>query len=171
VLDDQLQHHLKQFSQVEGVVANVEGNSQQLKQALESGEKIIVTTIHKFDYIVEEMEDLSDRNFAVLIDEAHSSQTGELKDSQTRALSEESSIEGEEDEEEVSVQDRLNEDMEGRGVLSNVSSFAFTATPKEKTLEMFGEETEDGGYEPFSLYSMRQAIEEGFRRFTELHYL
>lgn len=162
VLDDQLQHHLKQFSQVEGVVANVEGNSQQLKQALESGEKIIVTTIHKFDYIVEEMEDLSDRNFAVLIDEAHSSQTGELKDSQTRALSEESSIEGEEDEEEVSVQDRLNEDMEGRGVLSNVSSFAFTATPKEKTLEMFGEETEDGGYEPFSLYSMRQAIEEGF---------
>ncbi|WP_353634415.1 RNA-binding domain-containing protein [Halobacterium sp. NMX12-1] len=103
----------------------------------------------------------SDRNFAVLIDEAHSSQTGELKDSQTRALSEESSTEVEEDEE-VSVQDRLNEDMEGRGVLSNVSSFAFTATPKEKTLEMFGEETEDGGYEPFSLYSMRQAIEEGF---------
>jgi len=162
VLDDQLQHHLKQFSQVEGVVANVEDSSQQLKQALESGEKIIVTTIHKFDYIVEEMEDLSDRNFAVLIDEAHSSQTGELKDSQTRALSEESSIEGEEDEEEVSVQDRLNEDMEGRGILSNVSSFAFTATPKEKTLEMFGEKTEDGGYEPFSLYSMRQAIEEGF---------
>jgi len=162
VLDDQLQHHLKQFSQVEGVVANVEDNSQQLKEALQSGEKIIVTTIHKFDYIVEEMQDLSDRNFAVLIDEAHSSQTGELKDSQTRALSEESSIEGEGNEEEVSVQDRLNEDMEGRGVLSNVSSFAFTATPKEKTLEMFGEQTEDGGYEPFSLYSMRQAIEEGF---------
>ncbi|WP_418284846.1 DEAD/DEAH box helicase family protein [Halorubrum sp. DTA46] len=162
VLDDQLQHHLKQFSQVEGVVANVEDNSQQLKEALESGEKIIVTTIHKFDYIVEEMQDLSDRNFAVLIDEAHSSQTGELKDSQTRALSEESSIENEEDGDEVSVQDRLTQDMEGRGVLSNVSSFAFTATPKEKTLEMFGEETEDGGYEPFSLYSMRQAIEEGF---------
>jgi len=162
VLDDQLQHHLKQFSQVEGVVANVEDNSQQLKEALDSGEKIIVTTIHKFDYIVEEMGDLSDRNFAVLIDEAHSSQTGELKDSQTRALSEESAIEGEEDGEEVSVQERINEDMEGRGILSNVSSFAFTATPKEKTLEMFGEETEDGGYEPFSLYSMRQAIEEGF---------
>jgi type I restriction enzyme R subunit len=162
VLDDQLQHHLKQFSQVEGVVANVEDNSQQLKEALESGEKIIVTTIHKFDYIVEEMEDLSDRNFAVLIDEAHSSQTGELKDAQTRTLSEESSIEGEDDEEEISVQDRLNQDMEGRGVLSNVSSFAFTATPKEKTLEMFGEENEDGGYDPFSLYSMRQAIEEGF---------
>lgn len=162
VLDDQLQHHLKQFSQVEGVVANVEDNSQQLKEALEGGEKIIVTTIHKFDYIVEEMEDLSDRNFAVLIDEAHSSQTGELKDAQTRTLSKESSTEGEDGEEEISAQDRLNQDMEGRGVLSNVSSFAFTATPKEKTLEMFGEETEDGGYEPFSLYSMRQAIEEGF---------
>jgi len=162
VLDDQLQHHMKQFSQVEGVVANVEDNSKQLKGALESGEKVIVTTIHKFDYIVEEMEDLSDRDFAVLIDEAHSSQTGELKDSQTRALSEESAIEGEDEEEELSVQDRLNQDMEGRGVLSNVSSFAFTATPKEKTLEMFGEKAEDGGYEPFSLYSMRQAIEEGF---------
>jgi len=162
VLDDQLQHHMQQFSQVEGVVANVEDNSQELKAALESGEKIIVTTIHKFDYIVEEMEDLSDRNFAVLIDEAHSSQTGELKDSQTRALSEESSIESAENEEELSVQDRLNQDMEGRGVLANVSSFAFTATPKEKTLEMFGERTDDGGYEPFSLYSMRQAIEEGF---------
>ncbi|MFD1589278.1 DEAD/DEAH box helicase family protein [Halorientalis brevis] len=162
VLDDQLQHHMQQFSQVEGVVANVEDNSQELKGALESGEKIIVTTIHKFDYIVEEMDDLSDRNFAVLIDEAHSSQTGELKDSQTRALSEESAMEGDEDEEEMSVQDRLNQDMEGRGVLSNVSSFAFTATPKEKTLEMFGEKTEDGGYEAFSLYSMRQAIEEGF---------
>lgn len=162
VLDDQLQHHLKQFSQVEGVVANVEDNSKQLKKALESGEKIIVTTIHKFDYIVEEIEDLSNRNFAVLIDEAHSSQTGELKDSQTRALSEESSVEMQEDREEISAQDRLNEDMEGRGALSNVSSFAFTATPKEKTLEMFGEESADGGYEPFSLYSMRQAIEEGF---------
>lgn len=162
VLDDQLQHHLKQFSQVEGVVANVEDNSQQLKEALESGEKIIVTTIHKFDYIVGEMQDLSDRNFAVLIDEAHSSQTGELKDSQTRALSAEISAEGGDEEDGLTVQDRLNQDMEGRGVLSNVSSFAFTATPKEKTLEMVGEETEDGGYEPFSLYSMRQAIEEGF---------
>lgn len=156
VLDDQLQHHLKQFSQVEGVVENVEDNSQQLKEALESGEKIIVTTIHKFDYIVEEIDDLSDRNFAVLIDEAHSSQTGELKDSQTRALSQK------DEEEDMSVQDRINQDMEGRGALDNVSSFAFTATPKEKTLEMFGEELEDGSYEPFSLYSMRQAIEEGF---------
>jgi len=156
VLDDQLQHHMKQFSQVEGVVANVKNDSQQLKEALERGEKIIVTTIHKFDYIVEEMQDLSNRNFAVLIDEAHSSQTGELKDSQTRALSEET------DEEELDVQERLNQDMKGRGVLSNVSSYAFTATPKEKTLEMFGERQEDGSYEPFSLYSMRQAIEEGF---------
>jgi type I restriction enzyme R subunit len=160
VLDDQLQHHLKQFSQVEGVVANVENNSQELKEALERGEKIIVTTIHKFDYIVEEMEDLSSRDFAVLIDEAHSSQTGELKDSQTRALSEEAAIDG--DGEELDIQERLNQDMEGRGVLSNLSSFAFTATPKEKTLEMFGERQEDGSYEPFSLYSMRQAIEEGF---------
>lgn len=158
VLDDQLQHHLKQFSQVEGVVANVEESSQQLKNALESGEKIIVSTIHKFDYIVEEMEDLSDRNFAVLIDEAHSSQTGELKDSQTKALADVDHEEGEE----VTPQDRLNQDMESRGALSNVSSFAFTATPKEKTLEMFGEPKEDEGYEPFSLYSMRQAIEEGF---------
>ncbi|QGA80872.1 DEAD/DEAH box helicase family protein [Candidatus Nanohalobium constans] len=158
VLDDQLQHHLKQFSQVEGVVANVEESSQQLKNALESGEKIIVSTIHKFDYIVEEMEDLSDRNFAVLIDEAHSSQTGELKDSQTKTLADIDDEEGEE----VTPQDRLNQDMESRGALSNVSSFAFTATPKEKTLEMFGEPKEDEGYEPFSLYSMRQAIEEGF---------
>lgn len=158
VLDDQLQHHLKQFSQVEGVVANVEESSQQLKDALESGEKIIVSTIHKFDYIVEEMEDLSDRNFAVLIDEAHSSQTGELKDSQTKALADVDDEEGEE----VTPQDRLNQDMESRGALTNVSSFAFTATPKEKTLEMFGEPKEDEGYEPFSLYSMRQAIEEGF---------
>ena len=161
VLDDQLQHHLRQFSQVRGVVANVEDNSQQLKEALESGEKIIVTTIHKFDYIVGEMEDLSDRNFAVLIDEAHSSQTGELKDSQTRALSKEGA-DDDEGEVELDTQDRLTQDMEGRGILSNVSSFAFTATPKEKTLEMFGKRQDDGGYEPFSLYSMRQAIEEGF---------
>lgn len=162
VLDDQLQHHLKQFSQVEGVVANVEDNSQQLKEALNRGEKIIVTTIHKFDYIVDEMQDLSNRNFAVLIDEAHSSQTGELKDSQTRTLSDESPIEPGGSKDKIDYQDRLTQDMESRGAISNISSFAFTATPKEKTLEMFGAQQEDGSYEPFSLYSMQQAIEEGF---------
>lgn len=155
VLDDQLQHHLKQFSQVEGVVENIEKTSKQLKKALEGGEKIIVSTIHKFDEIVEEMDDLSDRNFAVLIDEAHSSQTGELKDSQTRAIAD---VEAGD----ITPQERLNKDMESRGDLENVSSFAFTATPKEKTLEMFGERQEDGSFEPFDLYSMRQAIEEGF---------
>jgi type I restriction enzyme R subunit len=156
VLDDQLQHHVNQFSQVSDLVKTIDEDSQQLQGALEKGKKIIVTTIHKFFYIVDSIRELEGDDFAVIIDEAHSSQSGELRDKQMQTLAD---LDLPDD---ADTQDILNADIESRGPLPNVSSYAFTATPKERTLEMFGHEKEDGGFAPFSLYSMKQAIEEGF---------
>lgn len=161
VLDDQLQHHVSQFEQTKGVVKTIKKDSNQLQRALEDGEKIVVTTIHKFSFIVGEIENIPVSNFALIIDEAHSSQTGELKDNQSKVLAKGRNLDEAEEEEEDSLA-KIYKDIEKRGPLPNVSSFAFTATPKPKTLEMFGEKQESGGFIPFSLYSMSQAIEEGF---------
>jgi len=151
VLDKQLRNTIKQFSEVKNIVAPAM-SSQELKLALEGGKKVIITTIQKFPFIVDGIEDLSDKRFAVIIDEAHSSQSGSAADNLNRALG------SDEDE----VQDAILEIMRKRKMRDNASYFAFTATPKNATLERFGEQSPEGRFKPFHLYSMKQAIEEGF---------
>jgi len=167
VLDRQLQRTVLQFEQTLGVVENIDRTSRQLKDALESQKTIIVTTLQKFPVIVNEIGQLRGKRFAVIIDEAHSSQSGESSKSLKAVLSS-GSLEDAEREEagvetpEEELENRILAEMKTRGRLPNLSMFAFTATPKPKTLEIFGEKRANGEFEAFSLYSMRQAIEEGF---------
>lgn len=165
VLDRQLQRTVRAFEQTLGLVENIDTTSRQLKQALEDGKTIIVTTLQKFPVIQDQIGELPGKRFAVIIDEAHSSQSGESTKSLKAVLAVPSLAQAEdsgEQEEAEDLDDRITEEMRRRGRLPNVSVFAFTATPKQKTLEMFGVRKDDCGYEAFSLYSMRQAIEEGF---------
>ena len=164
VLDRQLQRTVRQFEQTLGVVENIDKTSRQLKQALEDGKTIIVSTLQKFPVIAGEMGTLKGKRFAVIIDEAHSSQTGESTKSLKQVLAADSLDEAEKQDggKEEDLEDRIVAEMKRRGRLPNVSYFAFTATPKNKTLELFGRRRADGKYEAFSLYSMRQAIEEKF---------
>ncbi len=153
LLDKQLRDNIKEFSQVKNIVAPAL-NSQQLKQNLEQGKKIIITTIQKFPFIIDGIADLSDRRFAVIIDEAHSSQGGIAADKLNVALG---------TEEAEDVQDIvLKAILERKMRTNNASYYAFTATPKNSTLEKFGAKQTDGSFKPFHLYSMKQAIEEGF---------
>lgn len=167
ILDRQLQNTIRQFEQTLGVVENIDQTSRQLKAALESGKQIIVTTLQKFPVISEEMGALAGQRFAVIIDEAHSGQTGETSKSMKSVLAA-TNLEAAEAEEageqtaEEETTDRVLAEMEMRGPLANVSMFAFTATPKARTLELFGTKRPDGKFEPFHTYSMRQAIEESF---------
>jgi type I restriction enzyme R subunit len=167
VLDRQLQTTMRQFEQTLGVVENIDTTSRQLKEALESGKTIIVTTLQKFPVIAKEMGELPGRRFAVIVDEAHSSQSGESTKSLKTVLAA-GSLDAAEAEEvgaatpEEELESAVLAEMERRGRLPNLSTFAFTATPKPKTLELFGEKRADGKFGPFHLYSMRQAIEEGF---------
>lgn len=156
VLDRQLRDNIDQFSEVKNILAHAD-TSAELKTHLETGKKIIITTIQKFPYIVDGIEDMSHKTFAVIIDEAHSSQSGIAADKLSATLSAD-------DEEEVEdVQDKILQAMEGRKLGRNASYFAFTATPKNATLEKFGQPDADGkNFKPFHLYSMKQAIEEGF---------
>ena len=164
VIDKQLQEQIKEIEKVKGIVEKIDKNSEQLKEALISGSNIIVTTIQKFPFILEEMQDEPDRNYAVIIDEAHSSQTGSTAKKMKQVLSVDSLEEAERiDNEEVDELDQeLLKEMEDSKNLTNASFFAFTATPKSKTLELFGVEDEGGQFHPYHLYSMAQAIKEGF---------
>ena len=166
VLDRQLQTHVTAFEQVRGLVEAIdEGkSSKDLAAALEQGKDIIVTTIQKFPFIVEEIGKLGGKTFAVIIDEAHSSQGGETSHQMQQVLAPEGLEEAEELDEALTRdwEDRVLQAAQARGLLPNVSYFAFTATPKAKTLELFGTPLESGGFEAFSLYAMRQAIEERF---------
>jgi type I restriction enzyme, R subunit len=164
VLDRQLQRTVRQFEQTLGVVENIDTTSRQLKQALEDGKTIIVTTLQKFPVIADQMGALKGKRFAVIIDEAHSSQSGESTKSLKQVLAAKSLDEAEKVDsgKEDDLEDRIVAEMKQRGRQPNVSYFAFTATPKNKTLELFGRKRRDGKFEPFSLYSMRQAIEEKF---------
>lgn len=164
VLDRQLQRTIRQFEQTLGTVENIDKTSRQLKQALEDGKSIIVTTLQKFPVISSQMQDLPGSRFAVIIDEAHSSQSGESTKHLNAVLATDDLEQAEkEDNKPVEdLDDKIVADIKKRGHLPNVSYFAFTATPKAKTLELFGTKQEDGTFLPFSLYSMRQAIEEGF---------
>ncbi len=167
VLDRQLQRTIRQFEQTLGVVENIDQTSRQLKDALESGKTIIVTTLQKFPVIAEQIGALPGQRFAVVVDEAHSSQSGETTKSLKAVLASASLEEAEREEAaaetpEEEIEDLVLEEIRKRGRLPNLSTFAFTATPKPKTLELFGRKRADGKFEPFHLYSMRQAIEEGF---------
>ena len=168
VLDRQLQAAMRQFEQTLGVVENIDTTSRQLKDALESGKTIIVTTLQKFPVIAHEIGQLPGRRFALIVDEAHSSQSGEGAQGPRAVLASASLEEAEELDtgggisEEEELDNAALAQMGKRKQPDNVSTFAFTATPKAKTLELFGERRTDGSFAPFHLYSMRQAIEEGF---------
>lgn len=155
LLDKQLRENIKEFSEVKNIVAPAL-TSADLKTALENGKKIIITTIQKFPVIVDGIEDLSNKRFAVIIDEAHSSQSGQAHDKMNQAMG------GAYDPDEEDNQDKILKAMRARKMRGNASYFAFTATPKNTTLEKFGSQQADGSFKPFHLYSMKQAIEEGF---------
>jgi type I restriction enzyme R subunit len=160
VLDKQINDTIKQFAQVSAVVGHAE-RSGDLRGFIEAGKKIIITTLQKFPFVLDEISsEHRDRGFAIIIDEAHSSQGGRTAAKMNMVLS----ADGEEQEEET-FEDAINRIMESRKMLPNASYFAFTATPKNKTLEMFGETYPEGAvikHHPFHSYTMKQAIQEGF---------
>jgi len=159
-LDKQIRNTIRQFMQESSTVGWAEKSSV-LKDLLASGKKIIITTIFKFPEILKDIStENKDKNFAIIIDEAHSSQSGSLSAKMNIALS--GNISANDDE----LEDKINKLIEGRKMLKNASYYAFTATPKNKTLEMFGVpfQNADGtiGHKPFHIYTMKQAIEEDF---------
>lgn len=161
VLDKQIRDTIKDFAQVSAIVGAVTEGSGQLRKFLESGKRIIITTVQKFPFVLDEISnEHRGRKFAIIIDEAHSSQGGRTAAKMNIALSSEG---GEEDEE--TLEDTINRIMESKKMLLNASYFAFTATPKNKTLEIFGEPYREGDvikHRPFHSYTMKQAIQEGF---------
>lgn len=171
VLDSQLQDTISSFDHTLGVIETIgEGKtSKDLLNAINDGKKIIVTTLQKFPIIFEEVDGVKGKRFAIIADEAHQSQTGSsakavrkaLADTE-EALREFAEIEGKAEEELEDDEDKLVKELLTHGRHNNLSFFAFTATPKEKTLELFGERQENGGFKAHHIYSMRQAIEEGF---------
>lgn len=170
VLDKQIRDTIKSFAQVGNVVGHAE-RSGDLRRFINEGKQIIITTVQKFPYIFKEIGDEHRTNqFAIIIDEAHSGQGGKGASKMNMALSSEVS----ESDDEESLEDKINELMESRKMLSNASYFAFTATPKNKTLEIFGEPDpqSDGKvkHRPFHAYTMKQAIQEGFILDVLKHY-
>ena len=165
VLDQQLQNTIYQFDHKTGVVERIDKNSRQLAEALQSGKNIIITTLQKFPFILEKAGSLPGKKYAVIIDEAHSSQGGESSKKMKEVLGYYSKN-NDAKEEDFTGEDYIREQIErsakARGKQENISFFAFTATPKFKTLQVFGTKDEEGKPKPFHLYSMRQAIEEGF---------
>ena len=159
ILDKQIRDNIKQFMQVANTVAWAE-HSGDLRDAIKDGKRIIITTIEKFPYVVPDIgAKHKDNKFAVIIDEAHSGQSGRNSAQMNLALS------GLASEDEMDNEDKINAMMEGRKLLSNASYFAFTATPKNKTLETFGVPYPDGDeikHRPYHSYTMKQAIQEGF---------
>jgi type I restriction enzyme R subunit len=167
VLDQQLQNTIYQFEHKLGVVQKIDQDSSQLAKAIEAGTGIIITTLQKFPFTVGKISTLPSRKYAIIVDEAHSSQGGEASRKMKELLSATSLEEAEREErdtqaEDSDVEDEIRQVLLSRGRQTNLSFFGFTATPKQKTLEVFGEKGSDGKPRPFHLYSMRQAIEEGF---------
>ena len=170
ILDRQLQETIYQFEHASGVVARIDQDAAQLAEAL-AGQRsrIVITTLQKFPFVLDKVAGLGQRRYAVIVDEAHSSQTGEAAKDLKAALgvtSAEAQLALAEDsaaaEAAEDAQDALAASVAARGRQPNLSFFAFTATPKARTLELFGRKGDAGTYAPFHLYSMRQAIEEGF---------
>ena len=169
ILDTQIRDTIRQYAQIRATVGHAE-DSGDLRRFLESGKKIVISTVQKFPFILDEIGDEHrGRRFAIIIDEAHSSQGGRTAAAMARSLSDA----GREDEEET-TEDRINRLMESRKLLPNASYFAFTATPKNRTLELFGvpDPQPDGAvkHRPFHSYTMKQAIQEGFILDVLAHY-
>ena len=171
VLDSQLQDTINGFDHTLGSVVLIDEkkSSKDLLKAVQDGKRIIVTTLQKFPVIYDLVGDTTGKAFAVIVDEAHSSQTGQsamklkmaLADT-SEALSEYAELEGKAEEDLDAANDKFLQELISAGKHKNLSFYAFTATPKDKTLEIFGEEWPNGSFHPFHIYSMRQAIEEGF---------
>lgn len=157
VVDRQLQNAIRAIEHKSGLVRVMDDNctSNDLAYALNGNTKIIVTTIHKFNYILDIVNNLKNKTFAFIIDEAHSSTSGKMMISAAKALTSENK-------DDKDMEDMITEEIEKSGKQPNISIFAFTATPKAKTLRLFGRLNEKGSYEAFHIYSMKQAIEEGF---------
>ena len=160
ILDKQIRDTIKQFAQVDSVVGHAE-SSGHLRTLLQDGKRIVITTVQKFPFILDAIgNEHRGRRFAIIIDEAHSSQGGRTSASVSMALGEAGS-QGEEE----TTEDKINRLMESKKLLPNASYFTFTATPKNKTLEIFGDPSPEGGntrHLPFHVYTMKQAIQEGF---------
>lgn len=171
VLDKQLRDEITQFSPKQGIVAAITGEggskTSQLREAIANKKKVIICTVQTFPHLLDEMQDMGSLKFAIIIDEAHSSQSGLTSSKMNAVLADKG--EDEEDEEEPTLEDKINELIESRKMIKNGSYFAFTATPKNKTLETFGvprkymkDGEEKTAFDVFHLYSMKQAIEEEF---------
>jgi type I restriction enzyme R subunit len=183
VLDSQTQRNIRLFEQVSGLVEHIDKGSKHLKVALEEGKKIIITTIQKFPHIVNEIGELPGNKFAIIIDEAHSSQSGNTAGKLNATLSkdfekvqvddEEFVFMDKEQHDELTSEDLVVDIVQSRKMLTNASYFAFTATPKAKTLELFGIRFKEGDkdkFRAFHLYSMKQAIQEHFIEDVLLNY-
>lgn len=177
VLDRQLQDTIYQFEHTPGVVQKIDENSKQLADALNTGAKIIITTLQKFPFVLKKVKSARGKRFAIIVDEAHSSQTGKASEKLKETLSDleaqgEDAIEeklhqfaeeeAKAENETPDSEDEIAREMASHGIQKNLSFFAFTATPKPKTISQFGTLGEDGKPHAFHVYSMRQAIEEGF---------
>ncbi len=169
VLDQQLQKTIYQFEHKTGVVQKIDEDSTQLATAITQGVNIIITTLQKFPFVIDKVADLPERKYAVIIDEAHSSQGGEASKKMKEVLASKSLEDAEQEEADTDdytaddfVREQVEKSAASRGQQPNISFFAFTATPKYKTLKVFGREDAEGNPRPYHLYSMRQAIEEGF---------
>ena len=156
VLDDQLRNTVSSLSKMDGVVFGAQEGSSQLKEYLESGKDIIITTNQKFPYISNEISSLSKNKFAVIIDEVHSSQSGELR----RSLNE--TLTNEEEDTDYTLEDFLSDQIDSRGRQEHISFFGFTGTPKDRTIEIFGTKNSKGQLEPFHSYTMKQSIFENY---------
>lgn len=174
VLDNQLQNTIYQFEHKDGVVKKIDKDSQQLADSLTAGSNIIITTLQKFPFILDKIGELPKRRYAVIIDEVHSSQGGEASKKMKEVLAAKSLEEAAKEESytglEEDAEDEIRKSMLARGRQENLSFFGFTATPKPKTVEIFGTMSSDGKPRPFHLYSMKQAIEEKFILDVLKHY-
>lgn len=179
VLDKQIRENIKSFAQVKNLVEAITGKASDIKKldptensfsktthmrlALENNKRVIICTIQTFPYVIKAVQDMQSKNIAFIIDEAHSSQSGQAAASMNALFSSEDIAKLEKDEEgNINSEDIVNYLMKSRKMLNNASYYAFTATPKNKTLETFGVKKDDGTFVPFHMYSMKQAIEEEF---------
>ncbi|WP_163531746.1 type I restriction endonuclease subunit R [Helicobacter suis] len=156
ILDRQLQNTIEAFCSIKGVVEAITKGNRQLKEAISEGKKIIISTIQKFPYILEDIPSMRDKKFAIIIDEAHSSQGGKYAQDLAKTTGKDQENQQED------LETFLNKAIQAKKFQPNASYFAFSATPKPETLELFGTQTSQGKFIPFHLYSMKQAIEEGF---------
>ncbi|WP_281757677.1 type I restriction endonuclease subunit R [Helicobacter suis] len=165
ILDRQLQDIIEAFCPIKGVVGAITKGSRQLKEAISEGKKIIISTIQKFPYILEDIPSMRDKKFAIIIDEAHSSQGGKYAQDLAKTTGKDQENQQED------LETFLSKAIQAKKFQPNASYFAFSATPKPETLELFGMQTSQGKFIPFHLYSMKQAIEEGFILDVLAHYI